>query len=797
MGGARSALVISVALILLLSYAPRSATQVQTHAGKVVQTTDLPSGTIFNGNVLPGTSPNGIALDTFNGFVYVSSPGVNGSVDVYDPSRGRFLQPIIAGSQDGPLLYDPDNGLLYVASASSPYPQANDSTGELLVINPSIGGVVATISGVHSAGSMVYDPAQKRIYVTGSTGPGFNIIYVIDPTSQSIVANVTDIRATVMTYDPQNGLLYVGNFNFTVSVLDPASDSFVGTIGLQRLLPDSLLYDPASQDIYCVGTNTTLSENTVLAVLNPRTDQMVSSIPLGGAIYVWPMVYDDQNQHVYVGSGVPVSSGPGSSNVTVIDGASNSFVSRVAVTFLECCMTYDSATGMVYMVDSLENSIAAFNPSKESITGLAPLTYPGVYSLYDPDNRDMYFSLGASNPAVNISSSLLLSLNPDGNVSRYSIGNLGQFGAQFAALDRSSGLMYIEENSADAIVVFNTTEGRVVNEFSFPRSSVDLNGYSGGLVFDPLSHLLFIACYTTSRFVPILVAVNPATGSIVWNTTLASGTPTRGIEFIPIFGLYDDSQGRLYLMISGTNSTLLDVFNSTSMKQTATVTLPGQSYYTPSVIVGDNATNNMLYIGPGFTSKNNTVHGDMIEFSTKSQSVVGTINFTGYPNGGFVYDPADSLFYVPVISPSQRVLIVDSNSSVLGNLTVGSSPVVEGFGFDPANGDIYIPNWGSGTLSTISTPSSGTITSTSSEISTSTSTSTAHTTSSSNTPPTSTASASISSTASSTSTFTSSNQASNSSLSGFYLPLLVALVGVLLVSGLAILRIKRRPSHES
>jgi DNA-binding beta-propeller fold protein YncE len=124
---------------------------------KIYSGNGSPAATTF---ALPGT-PTAIAFDV-NLFVYVSC-GTAG-VAVYALNGFEVSQPgSYAGLQNAQgLVYDPNNGYLYVVDAGSKTVRAFDENGSSIALQGSF-------SGLQGPAGIAYDATQDRLYVTDAT----------------------------------------------------------------------------------------------------------------------------------------------------------------------------------------------------------------------------------------------------------------------------------------------------------------------------------------------------------------------------------------------------------------------------------------------------------------------------------------------------------------------------------------------------------------------------------------------------------------------------------------------------
>ena len=138
-------------------------------------------GTHLLANISVGQGPEDIVLDPLNDQIYVANT-LSGTLSVIDASNLSIIHTIILNYYPTALLIDQDNQLLYVASHGNV-----TEPSEILIINTSSDSVVAKISDVGVAG-MVYDSSNHYIYA--ADGYLANSLSVIDTNNNSVIGKI-------------------------------------------------------------------------------------------------------------------------------------------------------------------------------------------------------------------------------------------------------------------------------------------------------------------------------------------------------------------------------------------------------------------------------------------------------------------------------------------------------------------------------------------------------------------------------------------------------------------------------
>jgi DNA-binding beta-propeller fold protein YncE len=219
---------------------------------------------------------------------------------VLNPSTGNIVATVTVGSGPGNLTYDPANHDIYVANDDS-----------VSVISPQ-NDLVATVKPLVTPTYMIYNSVNQEIYVIQSGFPYG--ISVINAVTNSLVAMIP-IEAFSATFDPANGDVYAGVFaNKAVVYVINGSNQIVAKVSLgpgnfDSLNGADLAYDPANGNIFA-ATNPGTSGPNVVSEISSATNRLAGSLPIpnycmgGGCYDIGSLTYDPMNDDFYV-------SGPG------------------------------------------------------------------------------------------------------------------------------------------------------------------------------------------------------------------------------------------------------------------------------------------------------------------------------------------------------------------------------------------------------------------------------------------------------------------------------------------------------
>jgi YVTN family beta-propeller protein len=293
------------------------------------------------------SAPFGIAIDPDNRLVYVSNYGqfnTTGTVSVINDTTNTIIGNLYVGKNPQAIMYNPANGLFYIA---------NTLSNTLSIINGTNSSLIGSIPvgefpGKNPTG-IVSNSINNTVYVSNM---GSNTVSVINGTTNVVVANVTSTTSeevggsglfspTGIAYNSDNGNLYVANRGSdTISVINGSTNSLIDEISLDAVAPSGIIYNAANNYIYV----TNAGSNSV-SVINGTTNTVVENIPVG----LGPngIAYDQSNGNVYISNFM-------NGTVSVIDGLKNNVTDTIA---LEANSTpngisYDPDTDSLFVADS-------------------------------------------------------------------------------------------------------------------------------------------------------------------------------------------------------------------------------------------------------------------------------------------------------------------------------------------------------------------------------------------------------------------------------------------------------------
>lgn len=282
---------------------------------------------------------------------------------------------------------------------------------------------------------------------------------------------------------------------------------------------------------------------------------------------------------------------------------------------------FDASTGITYVIESVPDVIIAVNGTGGVVDGIIDSSEPSALAL-DPDNGDLYVA-----------------------------------------------------NVEDSVSVIDTANNSFIS--SSPNTiTQDITGPAGAIVFDPVNDYVYV---TVGGGTGTVVAINPL---------LLTSTAITGFSEEPGFLAVDTSSGEVYVSAPGfTNLSIIRGFGLLS-NQIPLVEDTGALAFDPED--GD------LYVADG---------SNISIVSTTGGDVIGEIPVGIVPRA-VVYDAPANLVYVagtpePVNGPWSLMVVDPSDGGLAGEVPLPSEAMV--IGVDANNGEVWVTLPKLGDLDVVST----------------------------------------------------------------------------------------------
>ena len=600
-----------------------------------------------------------------------------GGVGPYTPVAPPGSEPYSPGDD----LYDPANGDVY--AAASYYDSASAATyGDVAVIN---GGTGALVSTIESSGflpiCLAYDPSNQVLYV-GSIVDDQDVLIGYNAANTQVSFLPLPSLPQAIAYDSANGDLYVdalGSGPPEVIVVDPVTNTIVGTIPVGFESGPAIAYDPANQEIFVsnVQFNLTTFEEYDLSVVNTTTNQIVANISFGGTPGApGSSVYDPANGDIYV-------TDTGSNNVSVVNGTRYTLVATIPVGDFPVGISTNGSGAQLYVANYDDGSISIISlPSRlvinsftasaswsNSVVASVPVGIGPYAVAYDSGKGEVF--------VANDNATVFLGYSGNGNVSVISDATntvvatvpVG-YDPSGVAYDSGKGEVFV--TSGNNVSVISDTTNKVV-------VTVPVGTSPAGAAYDSGKGEVFVA-NTDSNNVSV---INDTTNTIV--ATVTVGDNPYGVA-------YDSGKGEVFV----TNSNYYSVGSNVSVINDTTNTVVA------TVAVGTAASGVAYDSGKGEVfvthGEYNTV--DVISDATNTvvATAVTTVDVSDSPNS-VAYDSGKGELFVTDYSFGGVQVISDASNTVVAMVPVGPDP--QGVAYDSSTGEVFVANYNSNNVSVI------------------------------------------------------------------------------------------------
>ena len=420
--------------------------------------------------------------------------------------------------------------------------------------------------------------------------------------------------------------------------------------------PGQVAWDSDNGLLYVVDTPT-----ANVTVVDPTTRAVVDQIAVGlGPVAI---SLDSANGDLYV-----VNSFSGT--ISVIDGATNVVVTTFRVGANPEAIVYDPDTEDLYAVvdgSGPNGNLSVINGTTNSVTATIPI---GVYPMglaYDSDNGNLYVA-EAGGPLEQGCYCHFFA----GVVHASTGASLGKIPVGYqpvaVAFDPDNGYVYVLNVVTNNLTVIDgATEHPIGSIVAGPNGSVSWN-----LVYDPVNGYLYIE-NDADLYYGGVTMVNPTNMS-------AAGSFQTGFQ--PYGAAVEPSTGAVAVVNTGSDNLTISWAASFGTDEEVTLgTAPSAAVFDPrngDIYVADSSSNNVSVVN-------------------RTGEQIGTA-YAGYAPTAIAYDSRNGNLFI--VDSSGDSLTVISSSLDLGDAFVAtiSVPDPSGIAFDPTNGYLYVPQWGSGSL---------------------------------------------------------------------------------------------------
>ena len=651
---------------LSVTFTPTDTNSYQTVTATVslVVTQDTPTinwstpAAITYGTPLSATQLNATA--TFGG------NSVAGTF-TYTPSAGLVLGP---GTQTLSLTFTPTGNNFVSATANV----------SLIVNNSTAGGNAPTVTGTVTSGTtpnaIAANPLTNTIYVANSGANGTGNVTIINGATNSVttVSDPTGNSPSAIAVNPVTNQIYVANkASNNVTVINGLTGTYVSTITVGSQ-PDAIAVNSATNMIYVANGGSNGTSN--VSVINGATNTISTvSDPSGNqpsAIAVNPVT-----NLVYV-------TNKASNNVTVINGASNTYSTTVNAGTQPVAVAVNPVSNVIYVANTGSSNVTIINGSTNAATTVSDSNANSPISI-------------AANPVTN---KIFVSNNGSANVTVIDGASNGVI--TIAAGTNPEGVA-INTLTNKAYVVNRIGTVTVIDGASNTSTTANVGTSPAAVAANPATNKIYVANATSGN-----VTVLDGASNSIGTSPVTAGNGPQGIGANPV-------TGKVYVANFNTNNvTVIDTANNNATATLGTAQFP--------YLVAINRVTNKAYIAgyTGVTVVNGATNSTKtLSFGTQLQAlavnevtdkiyvtdyygvvtvidgsvdtVLTTVNAENHPSAVAV-DPVTNRVYVTNNGSSDISVINGANDTIITPVGTGRAP--DAVAVNSVTNKIYVSNYG-------------------------------------------------------------------------------------------------------
>jgi YVTN family beta-propeller protein len=240
-----------------------------------------------------GIYPGAVALSPDGSRLYIANTSGPGLAVLNTITKTEISAPVVGGSDD--LAVSPDGSRIYVAATdytgSHPLSVVDSATNTIIGSPISVGTSVGT-----KLSDLAVSPDGSRVYAIYNTYYGSEAdqgrVSVINTATNAAIGTPIPVgwQPLAVAVSPDGHRVYVANMNGTMSVIDTSTNTVVDTFLFGKSVNDTEIQDlavsPDGSRIYAVGGSTNAVDNNAMgtvSVIDTATDTVVGTpIPVSG-----------------------------------------------------------------------------------------------------------------------------------------------------------------------------------------------------------------------------------------------------------------------------------------------------------------------------------------------------------------------------------------------------------------------------------------------------------------------------------------------------------------------------------
>lgn len=598
-----------------------------------------------------GSAPQYLAFDPSSGLLYVTN-GLSSNVTVIDTNIDRAVASIGVGTFPEGIALDSANDLLYVA---------NYGSDNVSVLNGTSLATAGSISVGIGPNGLALDTASGSVDVANEGSGSLSILSLSPPppppatypvafyalglpagTPWSVTLNGSSASTT-------SGEILFNETNATYLYTVPLLAGYEESPGTGSIVVDGA--PPAPVDLTYSALPTYAGRTLSTLVLFNDSLLPGNFLPVADTEPYW-VVTDPANGYVYV-------SDEGSGNLTVINSATGEALEAIPAGQEAQGLALDPADGDLYVADFATDRVSIVNTSTATIVGMVAVGEEPWGVAYDPSNGFVYVTNRDSDNVTVIGSggttvgSIPVGLDPAGI--EYDAGN---------------GLVYVANMLSDNVSVLDPATEQ-------PLTSISVGIWPVGVAVDATTDEVYVTNSWYNGLNPSLSADSVSVIDTTTNRTVA----TIPVGEIPEGIAVDAAAGEVFVANSESNNVSVIATATLTVRHTLPVgSLPTGIAFDP--------LNGVVYTA-NFGSLNVTA------IATNPLGVVGAIATAILP-GALAVDPADGNLFVANGAPlaSSVEVVNESTDQIVAQVPTGVEPggIVQGIAVDPDNGEVYVAN---------------------------------------------------------------------------------------------------------
>ncbi|HYK94051.1 MAG TPA: YncE family protein, partial [Thermoplasmata archaeon] len=440
--------------------------------GSSISVIDTKNNTVIDGPIGLGNyggsypRPNGAVYDPLNGDIYVCSndPFATNSV-VLGASNRTVLTTNLSTGACLSMLFDPANGRVYVGGFA----------GSIASINgTALGG--SKVPDPNGPAGLAYDVQDNLVYAANAGG---NSITSFNGTTATLVNRQLDLTDTFLraSFDPFNGVTYVATPDMGFACASPGTLTVLNSSGHPQVVTSIPVgYGPDSStvtDSDHVFVANACSDN--VTVVDGATQRVIlPSIPVGS--FPAALAFDSLHDQVIVAN-------ENSGNLTVLNATSGSVdVSSVSVGNQPEGVAFDPKNGWIFVANYGSSTVSVINSSTDlpAVAAIPVGSYPEA-ALYDPSHGTVIVANSGSDNLTVINATTGSIIAP--NVSAGA-------GPVAMALDPADGFLYVADAAGGTVAVINLTT------LSIWKAFIPVNGDPQGIAYDPTTQQVDVSDFS-------------------------------------------------------------------------------------------------------------------------------------------------------------------------------------------------------------------------------------------------------------------------------------------------------------